>query len=173
MIGASCSYCTDLLQHADQTFCIKSIANIRAVLQVYINPQKLLPLDRFLNPTSSRGGGGGGRGRGVKMCNSSYLRMFLSTDFVSCVPFFVLIERISGAPRGGGGRGGGFRGGGRGAPRGGGFRGGGATRPRKWHDIPFFLYAARSSAASLGKIRGPSAGAVLVNRACPNLCKPM
>ena len=25
---------------------------------------KLLPLDRFLNPQSSRGGGGGGRGRG-------------------------------------------------------------------------------------------------------------
>eukprot|EP00293_Proteomonas_sulcata_P007441 CAMPEP_0184312090 /NCGR_PEP_ID=MMETSP1049-20130417/46939_1 /TAXON_ID=77928 /ORGANISM="Proteomonas sulcata, Strain CCMP704" /LENGTH=88 /DNA_ID=CAMNT_0026627975 /DNA_START=199 /DNA_END=462 /DNA_ORIENTATION=- len=31
--------------------------------QVYINPQKLLPLERFTQPSAPRGGGGG-RGRG-------------------------------------------------------------------------------------------------------------
>jgi H/ACA ribonucleoprotein complex subunit 1 len=40
------------------------------LLQVYINPQKLLPLERFLNPQSSRGGGAGGRGRGESVESS-------------------------------------------------------------------------------------------------------
>lgn len=75
--------------------------------KVFINPQKLLPLDRFLNPTSSRGGGGGGRGRGAPRGGGGRGGGFRGGG--------------RGAPRGGG-----FRGGARGG--GGGFRGGGGGR---------------------------------------------
>ena len=99
---------------------IKGLSNLNFIfLKFFIDPAKLIPVQRFLTPAGrggvtkrgAPGGRGGGRGapRGGKLQNIIYFP-FKKTSFNSTIVKGV--RGGFGGGRGGGGRGGGFNGGG-------------------------------------------------------------